>query len=52
MSERSLEPESYTTEEVETFRREFQTAILKAFLDDPPEPGSLMPWEMDEPEPK
>ena len=49
MTEKSLAQDP-TPEEVAAFRREFQSRILKAFLDNPPEPEPLMPWESDEPQ--
>lgn len=46
----SARQRKYSDAELEAFEREFQSAILKSFLDEPPEPGSLMPWEADEPQ--
>ena len=46
----SARQRKYSDAELEAFEREFQSAILKSFVDDPPEPGALMPLEADEPQ--
>lgn len=50
MPEESCKPplDAARAREVEEFRRRFQAAILKEFLDHPPEPEPLQWWEVEE----
>ena len=50
MAEESRKPplDAARAREVEEFRRRFQAAILKEFLDHPPEPEPLQCWEVEE----